>query len=255
MDACMQLAIVHRLAVSLVATLVLATGVPSAAASDELYAALPSASQDLSKSDLKFGSKQMKRMLRDRPQMRALVETDDALWQWTAGQFAGKYSGRRYRWMKKTTHEGHEKSVAWHDYSMQKKCGWISVDKSRGDGLVAAPEQMWAGVIYELLNTRNDAAFQQALSDALNHKISKQEYIDRCTKLEYNAVKALTHFYEATWKARLGKTGYQSCSAYWFPDVPSTYESWIEKLSKANPAYFDYYDKNYDCAIENSKVK
>lgn len=261
----MQLAIAHRFVTSFIAAATLCSGV-------DLSFAAPCRAQDaptkpppvqelptvdalvLGKRDLKFGGKQLKRMLHDRPRMKDLVQKNDALWMWSIRQFGGESTGRRYKWIKKTSHEGHEQFPAWHDYSMRKKLGWITVNKNRSDGLPATPEEMWSGAIFEMFNTRNDEVFQRLVTDAFDGKLSKDEFIKRSTRLEYNAVKATNDFYESTWKPHVAKLGYESCNAYWFPDLPSTYEEWAEKMNKAYPAYFNYFDKCYESTIANSKI-
>ena len=219
------------------------------------HLALPATQFPLTKADMRFGERQVKRMLSDRPQMRGLIKKRDELWMWTARQYAGEYTGRRYNWQKnpETSGTGVDKFGAWHNFDVDTGSGYVTVKKTREDGLLATPEQMWAGVIYELFNVRNDSDFQEAWADVLAHKLSKADYTARSTRLEYNALKELSKFYSTNWKPQAQKFGYESLSWYWFPELPDTYEAWVAKYKTTNPGYFNYYEKGYDTAFVQTK--
>lgn len=221
------------------------------------HLALPATQYPLTKADIRFGERQVKRMLSDRPQMRRLIKKRDELWIWTARQYAGEFTGRRYNWQKNpdTSGSGVDQFGAWHNFDLEKNSGYVTVKKTREDGLLATPEQMWAGVIYELFNVRNDSDFQEAWNDVLAHKLSKADYTACSTRLEYNALKELSRFYCSNWKAQAQKFDYESSSWYWFPDLPDTYEAWVSKYKTTNPGYFNYYEKGYDTAFLQTKVQ
>lgn len=208
----------------------------------------------ISKADLKFGEKQLKRMLADRKAMRELVGKGDDVWLWSAQQFAGNGGARRYKWKNKTSKKsGVQQFGAFHNYDLNKNSGWICVQKTRSDGLAAAPEQMWSGVIYEFFNSRNDTDFEETWKLAAQGKLTKDEYLSRATKLEYSALKEMNAFYETRWKQHAEKMGYPSWNAYWYKELPPTYEEWIDQYKKINPAYVSYHEKSYD--IATSKLK
>lgn len=239
---------------TVLACLLIAVSGNSAVADDEPAGAQTASTTPISKLELKFGEKQLKRMLSDRKSMRQLVTKGDDLWLWSAQQFAGNGGERRYKWKNKTSKKsGVQQFGAFHNYDLNKNTGWICVQKTRSDGLAAAPEQMWSGVIYEFFNSRNDKDFEETWKLAAHGKLTKEEYLARATKLEYNALKEMNSFYENTWKLHAEKMGYPSWNAYWYKELPATYEEWIDQYKKINPAYVSYHEKSYEVAT--SKLK
>lgn len=238
----------------LILTCLLTASGTSVIAADETANTQAASTSKISKADLKFGEKQLKRMLSDRKGMRQLIRKGDELWLWSAQQFAGNGGERRYKWKNKTTKKsGVQQFGAFHNYDLGKNSGWICVQKTRSDGLAAAPEQMWSGVIYEFFNSRNDKEFEETWKLAAHGKLNKEEYLTRATKLEYNALKEMNGFYETTWKQHAEKMGYPSWNAYWYKEIPATYEEWIVQYKKVNPSYVSYHEKSYD--IATSKLK
>ncbi len=187
----------------------------------------------ISASDVKHGELQLQMMLRDRPKMSGTVGVGDPIWKWTVMQFAGAGIGNRIYWENKQTESGlfaeNHSGLGGDHFSIRVK----SIDSY---DYQATGEDQWAAAIYELLNIRNDNAFNQ-ISDHL----PKQEWVRQFARLEYSALVSLRHFYNIVWIPCMSKRGIVSSSRYWRTDLPATYDEWVK--SGGAKGCIDYWSK------------
>lgn len=211
----------------------------------------PLAAYAISKEDIAFGESQVKQMIIDRPQMGILVQPGDQVWKWTVRQFAGEYTNSRYCWKnqpgfkpKTRIPRGRFELDAWHGTPHKGQLGWITIESSN-QFEPRQGEYMWAGVVYELLNIRNDNAFRNIWKRAASGTCTKADFVRETTQLEYNSLRVLKLFFDNYWEPNLSKSQYRPIPRIWHDQLPSSYEQWISRIDAQTPAYAMYYDDMY----------
>lgn len=220
-------------------------------------AALASETANPKNSDINFGEQQLELMLAARPSMVPLVRKGDPVWNWAARQLGGEATGSKYRWRNEPLQSAgyYPPPFAYHEVALKAETGCVSVRDKQEDGLPADPEKMWSAFIYELFNIRNDVYFDQIWQDARAGRITREEFVLRNAKVEYNAVKAMMHFYNHTWKPNAKSIGFITQPLAWWPtELPSTAEEWIDQHRVQNPGYFKRYEMDFD-SLNPSKQK
>lgn len=203
----------------------------------------------LSQADLEYGEAQVARMLADRPRMAALVQKGDYMWNFAARYFGGEFTGMRYAWSDTPDFDSSKTATASHSYSIETKSGAISIADKDKNGQEVPAELLWSNLVFELLNTRNDRDFDAIWTAAINEEISRDEFIQKYTKLEYVTLLELWIVYTNGWKQHAQKLGIASNPNYWGGKVPGTFEYWYHSMRRTHPDYFNYYESTYDRAV------
>jgi len=200
----------------------------------------------ISQSDMDFGEKQVKQMVRDRPAMANGVDRKSALWTWCVRHFAGSSLGQRIYW--------HDEDVtstvgdAEHEPPYAGENGYIRIRKTHtnddGSAGVASTAELWSDAVFELNNMDNDAEFVRLFEEARANKLTKQAYMEQTTRLEYRAARKTGLAYRHLWKRT--KTSPANEGDDWFADVPATYEAWIAEYTDHKKYPWNPYEKDYD---------
>jgi hypothetical protein len=177
--------------------------------------------------------------------MGEFARKGDPIWNWAARQFAGEYTGKRYYWNGDPAFKRAQCAIAFHHVPSGKDVGYVSVRNSDEDGYIVSPEQMWAVLIFELYNIRNDDEFRELASRPVH--LSKAEFIRGCAQCEYKALQQLGPFYKK-FVQPAEPINHGLVASYWNLDLPSTFDQWFEKCKK-NTKYIDYYGYMYDKEI------
>lgn len=198
----------------------------------------------LSKNDIMFGEAQLRRMIQDRPAMAEFITPDSPIWNWAARQFAGGFAGVRYYWVDDTPYKAPHRFLAAHGFPISTTSGWITVVDVDNDGYCFDGEQMWAALILELLNLRNDQRFKEIWLRALEGKLSKEQFNEQNFRVEYLARAKLAKFYLEFVKPVATSMGKQSHDHFWLTQFPDSYESWLANGRRPSldlsPFDFDY---------------
>ena len=205
----------------------------------------PNAKQNiLTQRDIAFGRSQVTAMLIDRPGMASFAADDNPMSSWAARQFAGEITGHRYYWKNHPHYNSPKRLLACHSFPLAEQTGWITVEDVDDGGYIVDGERMWANAIYELFNTHNDQAYKLLTLEALSGKLSKQQYVERTTKLEYKVVGKVASFYRDFVLPLAPKLSTPTHERYWFADYPATYEEWRTQSKQKQPVdslFFDYF--------------
>lgn len=204
----------------------------------------------LSADNLKHGSNQLKQLLIDRPQMRGWVSEGDTIWNWMMRKFAGEDIQHKIYWQAEETDNFiiPDGVNAAHCYPTDIHEAQLWVDKLQN------PEEMWAGVIFELFNITNHDAFEAIERDAMLGFCDKQNYIMRYAELEYHAARRTAQFYKTIWRPFCQRKGLKTSDHYWFSTIPATFSEWIALYRDPtgypwNP-YSGYYERLVKSVVE-----
>lgn len=181
----------------------------------------------LTSEDLKFGEKQLKQMLIDRPEMAVYIRQGDRVWNWCVRQFAGECTPVRYLWC--DTVSNIVGLPGWHGLPGIRKTGLIGVqpfmkEKPSGDNY-------WSSLIFELFNIRNDTKFVKIDSTKQNH----QQWLQEQARLEYKIVSRVRKFYSSIWIPHCNRLGVSTSGNNWYTDFPPTFEEWFKSLPLNSP--------------------
>ncbi|MCH2021241.1 MAG: hypothetical protein MK207_02075 [Saprospiraceae bacterium] len=197
----------------------------------------------LSKKNIQHGNNELKKIIRDRPEMKSIVNSGDIIWQWVANKFAGEDIQSLIYWQKKATKNFRipDSVNAVHAYPTQKSEGRIWIENNNN------AEKMWSGLIYELHNIKNGEDFQEIEKDAINWRCEEEEYIMRYAQLEYKAAKEMKKFYNSIWLPFCKSKNIKPNPQLWFYYLPDTFEKWIKTFTDKkgypwNP-YASYYER------------
>ncbi len=205
-------------------------------------------SSHLPRQKLRLGEIELEHIVRDRPQMGKLVKKGDVVWEWASRQLAGECTGRLYKWNASVITNGN--GLAYHDH----KARWITLKKTKNDVAIEG-DILWAALIFELFNIRNDREFDTIWSSAIQEKTSKPEFVSQITKLEYYSLQELSVFYKTIWKRHMENLGIKTNRSYWYADLPATYEEWISKHHEINSPYLEYCGKIFDSITQKSDAQ
>jgi len=190
--------------------------------------------------DLQHGEHQLEMMIHDRPKMAKYVNQGDQIWNWTARQFAGECTGKKYFW------SGNESKIAgtpgWHNFPEPGKLGTITVGQTYN--MPAEGDYLWAIAVFELLNTRNDDAFLAWYNHFEFGKISKEEFVKQTAWREYMTARQTYRFYIEFWKPHCEKMHLHCNGNYWFEGISPNFNQWFNSLPKNSPYLKQYRGDN-----------
>jgi hypothetical protein len=195
---------------------------------------LPPEPRTLSLLDLEYGRSQVDRMMRDRPAMAEVVEKGDAIYEWASRRFGGLSCGQRIGW-----HSGPERGSARASCRPPRPgvAGSIFLRLSyKGKDLSA--QQLWSRAVFELHNISNGPLWAELEKRVLDGSLSKSEYIEEGSRLEYYAEIKTLHFFRDVWRPYANSKGISVESYSWRANLPKTFSSWKE-------IYWDEYRVGY----------
>jgi hypothetical protein len=126
----------------------------------------------LTKEDLNYGEKQLKKVLRDRPAMVSYVSEGDVVWTWTVRQFAGEHYKSRIEWESANHTPDSEFDYVFTNESMK-----VTVnEKSVTTGLNKSGSRLWMELVAALIGADLFERSNQINYAALKGKIGIEEY-------------------------------------------------------------------------------
>lgn len=206
---------------------------------------------NLSAADLAFGEQQMSKMVKDRPQFLRYISKDDLVWQFCARAFAGAAIGQRIVWDNALPEDHGYRSENLGPY--KGRPGFIRIrnisDSGDDRGRPLSCEELWSCAVFELENIRNHHAFMALYYRALGGKLSREEWIRGCTRLEYDAFNRTSKDFAKLWLPLLGTRAISINKSFWGADNPDTYEAWISLYRDPNSYPWDAFGAYYDSQI------
>jgi hypothetical protein len=200
--------------------------------------------------DLAFGEEQMSKMVRDRPEFTRYVSKEDPIWQFCVRAFAGAAIGERILWDNTLPQADGYRSENLGPY--QGHAGFIRIrnnsDSGDDNGRPLSCEELWSCAVFEIENIRNHKAFMVLFYQALDGKLSREEWV-RGSRLEYNALQRTKGDFTKLWLPLAGTRFMTITKSYWGADTPATYESWISPFRDPNDYPWDVFGAYYDSKI------
>lgn len=197
-----------------------------------------SSPRDLSTKDLEYGRQQVRKMLRDRSEMKKYVAERDVIWKWVVRKFAGEDLSDTIDWNPEPPLYHYE---ADHSKPTESRRGFICIRDHF--------EQSWASVVYELYNIAHTIDSYKIHQNACVGHLSKEDYIKERTKLEYEAIKKTKKFYRIIWRPWAKKKGVKTDPYYWYIWTPNTYDKWIRGYRDKSGYPWNYIGRYYDEVI------
>lgn len=195
---------------------------------------------------LEAAQRELKKMLESRPELKFNTPALELLEQWLILKFAGEDIGQAIYWQD-SAHAGFqipEKVNAVHAYPTTKNKAMLWIK----EGL--PPEQMWACLIFELINICNGPAFQEIERAAIKWQITKEEYVRRFTKLEFETAHKTRQFYLEVWQPMMQSQQLQCHAQYWFYYIPDKFEDWWAEFRDHSRYPFYPYEMFYERTIK-----
>lgn len=203
----------------------------------------------LSAQDLQFGEQQLQTMLHDRPQMVNIIMQNEPIWPWAVRQFAGEAANQRIYW---NSNELSDKGFEYdsdHSYPTKARLGCIRLRKTDEHGKALAPDRLLSAFVFECNNIRNGPAFHSVYETSLKGKISREQFIEQNTQIEFAATKRTADFYETVYLPLAQRRHYTVTPAYWEADSPKNYTDWIARYKDPAKYPWSYWGKYYDESI------
>lgn len=223
--------------------------------------ALPktASSQDdtLTAADLTHGRSQLQKMLRDRPAMSAWLDIDGFFpSKWAVQQFAGAGGVGRIYWNPNELNEASNEYYGSSSYPSGGKFGAIRLRSiNRATGKPYDAETLWHGFVFETFNIQNAKEFRQIDTDAKQGQLTKEQFIEKSTRLEFTALQRTADFYKTVIYPALYKKNVQTKPKIWGCYSPKTYEAWIAQYTDHSYYPFDAFGKIYDREYSADKTK
>ena len=190
--------------------------------------------------DIHYGEKQLRQMLRDRPDMNKHITKNDPLWEWATKQFAGEYLSAPIEWDGAAT----PASGAGLEYTLpfEGQRGSIRIND--------ASEYLWALAIFELNNIAMAKAAEHVYQKAFRGELRKEEFILGLARTEYTAIRNTQKFYKTIWRPWCKKKGlFSSNKEYWniwSINSSRNFTDWINQFTDQDQYPFNCYGYDYD---------
>lgn len=227
--------------------------------------------QGPTKDDLTHGQRQLRSMLRDRPNMAVFIseqgksvdfdQCSDEIRRWTVRQFAGQHVGARVHWNKEDLSSKYGLlGASLHPSPLGP--GWIAVfprfpvnmGPGRRQGEPVPFELLWSVAIYELVNIRNGNEREALQQKAMAGAMSKRDFVLAVARAEHNSALQQLEFYEGTWLPWARRNGLKSDPSYWRVGMPRDYEKCFLPLKTTKYPWIPY-AAQYDELVEIGEAR
>lgn len=221
----------------------------------------PKETRKLSSEDIQHGKQQVQNMLRDRPAMQKYVASDgvekyvtedDIIFQWAVRKFAGEDLSATIDWNPDPPHKP-DGIDADHGVPYRDKRGFIRVRKlySSGPkkGEMISFEDLWAHVVFELINIANADKFSDVWERALMGNLSKEEWVRENTQIEFEAIMKMKEFCKNIWQPWASRNGFRIIPNSRFArrmSLPDSYSEWIKPYYSTNSVYISEWERVYE---------
>lgn len=204
--------------------------------------------QTLSPKDLQFGEQQVKTMIVDRPQLAKILLKNEPIWPWAVRQFAGEAANERIYWSPGAVGGGFEFDSEQSPPD-RGTAGFIRLRKIDEHGKPLAPNRLLAAFVFECFNIRGGPAFDSLYEEALTGALSKDQYIEKGTRIEFAATRKAADFYRNIYLPLAKKRHYELDPFYWEAESPTTYAAWRAQYTDRSEYPWSFWGKYYDESI------
>ena len=208
----------------------------------------------LSAERLDFGTRQVRNMLADRPNMATGVKEDDAIFRWAARKFGGENLLNRLYWSNRQP----KTFDALHYPPTAEWPGEIQIKLASGNQNDSRPfsfERLWSCAIFELNNAANAADIGILDKKMREGSIGRTAFVEGCFRLEHLAAAKTRRFYVSVFSQQLKAESLDTSLDRWF-FTDSYLGNWQRALRFYNdPGYYpwSYFGRIYD-AYEAARI-
>ena len=121
--------------------------------------------------------------------MKGIVDADDPIYKWVVKQFDSGYYGDRIYWDR---HEPYSGQPSETQPARGHSPSFVRVTK---DDKISGRDK-WLMLVFELHNIKNEKLFNELHVLAINGKLNRSEYADRCLSLEFTAMLQTQMFFQ-----------------------------------------------------------
>src|SRR5262249_23961833 len=155
----------------------------------------PQSGVELSADALRHGEEQIRKMLHDRPAMAEHVEPGSEVWNWAVRKFAGEDLGSPIDWDAEPPRK--ETDGQTHPMTDTRPAA-IHVAQRSSDGPADREltfGELWAAAVFELHNALESKSFVRLNEQALEGKLSREEYVIGYCDVEERSAQRTRAFY------------------------------------------------------------
>jgi tetratricopeptide (TPR) repeat protein len=216
----------------------------------------PQRTTAIAAADLEHGRRQVEKMLHDRPPMAQLGTKAEPLYQWAARKFAGEDVHELIFW---DSSEPMGPTTAEHKTPMPGDPGRIRLSAKHiagsKKGQPRSFEEMWQNAVFELHNIAGVETFRNIQNDAVQGRLSKNDYVTKMIECESKAADSTRAFYIHVFLPFARQWRLATRPIDWYLTYSESGSVPVLSLTSKMSAYWQHYEKAYDgialCALIN----
>lgn len=106
-------------------------------------------------------------------------------------------------------------------------------------------ESLWWSLVFELNNVVTPIKVDALIARIEDGSITRDQFIDRCARLEYDSVQKTQQFYREVWLPWAEERGFKSESRVWTSRFADSFEEWMKQFENSEYPR-GYYGKMFD---------
>lgn len=199
------------------------------------------------KSSNSFGENQLRKMILDRPQMERFISSNDQLWTTISNLFEGELCNHPVSWDPKCPQPEDRYYVGQSFYPIPgRDICCIRLRKYDGANQLIEGELLWSSLIFEFHNIAEGERFYQVYLDAINDRLTREQYIEGMTRIEHISLGRTYSFYQNRWFPAMNKKNLETHSKYWRLNYKREYRDWINQFKDQSSYPYDNYGSYFD---------
>lgn len=212
----------------------------------------------LTEKDLERGKNELRRMLRDRPEMARGLNEDDELFQWAARKFAGEDV---LTWIEWSPRDHSDLADGWSRGGTLGRPAQVFVRECHGQfshmppGTPRSFDELWSVLSFEMHNVQGHETSASLVIHAIVGEISRHEYILGKARKEYQALLRSRVFYLEVYEPWARSQNIATDPRNWRLNVPDTFDKWIASYPPDSDYPWKFYGQQYDQLAPGQRVR
>jgi hypothetical protein len=204
------------------------------------------------------GDVQVSTLVQDRPQLQDIIYRNNPIWKWLQNAFNYSNGGIKIYWdpgptMKANTFGGET------EFLQDSGICFIRVDRTykEGDfiGVDKRAEEVLATLILELNNAQHRDENMKIWKMALEGKLTRNEFILACARLEFGSEQGVKQFLVGTWLPFCESRHIQSDYQIWWMSHPGTFDDMMKFYPPGSDYPWKIYGDQYDQIVQAQRNK
>lgn len=197
-----------------------------------------------------FAETQLRQMLHDRPRMSDFLSIGDSVWHYSLSKFDGVDLGIKIQWNPDDSDIPAGCISQLKLPSAKNDRAYIHIREHDCNGNPFSGEHLWSAAVFEFLNLENFKGYDHIYTKAGRGHLSRKEWIEMNTKLEFEALEKTAEFYDRVWFNSMREKQIRSNPEFWkLPKTAMTYEEWISQYNDPSGYPFSCWGKYFDQTI------